>query len=110
MLAIQNQGFRMRVWSNEKKNVKMPPALRSYLKKDYFPIFKKVKKIGLIKTSKNASIKLIRRLLEREIPILAEVHSNTWFKVNKWPPQETHVVVSVGYNKGKFIINDPCMP
>ena len=109
MFTIKNTGYKMKSWLNYKKNAKIPPKIKNWLEKGYMPELKKAKKMGLIKVSRNASIKLIRQLLEKGIPVLAEVHSNTWFKTKKFPDHETHVVVITGYENGNLIVSDSYM-
>lgn len=108
MFTIQHTRYKMKMWINYKKNVKMPLKVKKLFKK-LKPLEKKAKQLGLIKEKRNATITLIRQFLRKGIPVIVEVHSNTWFRTKKCQPYETHTVVIKGYENGNFIVNDPYM-
>lgn len=107
ILSMRDKGYLIDSWINYRNNVKMSQEAKMQFK-EYNHYLKKAKKLGLIKMHKNADMVLIRRLIDKHIPVMAEVQSRAWFK-SKANPEATHVIVIVGYQKGKLIVHDPAM-
>lgn len=105
MPSIRHTGYRMRIWQN--RTGVMPPEIKKWHNEIYLPEFNKAKRAGLITEKKNATIGLIKQLLLKGIPVIAEVHTNTWYKLKTFPDHETHMVVIIGYEGGNLIVNDP---
>ena len=109
MLALKNKGLKMDWWINYKSKMKLSKLWQGYFKK-YNSRLEHAKRLGLIKEHKNANIFLIKQFLKKNIPVMIEVQTNAWYNFNKYDKNETHNVVVLGYEKGKFLVNDPFMP
>jgi uncharacterized protein YvpB len=109
MLAINNKDYRMDLWVNYKPQIKQNKAWNSLFWK-YKTRLDKAKKLDMIIQHKNANISLIKRFIKKGIPVIIEVHSNTWFRLQRFSDAETHNIVVLGYKSNKFIVNDPFMP
>jgi uncharacterized protein YvpB len=109
MLAINNKDYRMDLWVNYKPQIKQNEAWSSLFKK-YRIRLDRAKKLGMIMQHKNADTNLIKRFIKKGIPVIIEVHSNTWFGLKKFSDSDTHNIVVVGCKSNTFIINDPFLP
>jgi uncharacterized protein YvpB len=109
MLAINNKDYKMDLWVNYKPRIRQNKAWDSLFKK-YKTRLEKAKRLGMIIQHKNANTDLIRRFIKKGIPVMIEVHSNTWVGLQKWSDAETHNIVVLGYKNNKFIVNDPFSP
>lgn len=78
---------------NKEKNI-----ARLY-KKEY----KKSLRLGL-KKKKNATLSLMKFFIDKNIPVLAEVHASKFYGRKL---DYTHMVVVTGYDKRYFYLNDP---
>lgn len=71
--------------------------------KAYKAAYKKAIKIGM-GHKKNASVYLIKNLIGRGIPVIAEVHAGKFYNEKmEW----THVMVIFGYDRKNFYFHDP---
>ncbi len=108
MFAIKHTGYKMKIWQNL-TNGKMVPEIERWHDDVYIPEFNKAKNAGLIIERRNATVGLIKKFLGKGMPVIAEVHTNAWYKTKRFPDHETHTIVIIGYEGDNLIINDPYM-
>lgn len=72
---------------------------------EYKKHYHKALKLGL-QRKQNATISLIRRLLDNKTPVLTEVNLDRFYHIN-FNPEETHMILAVGYTKKYFYFHDP---
>ncbi len=100
--------YRMIWWIDWQKK-KLPGWQRKWFD-EYLKEVHAAKKKKLIIEKKGAPISLIRKLIDKNKPVIAEVHTNTWLKTSKYPKHSTHDVVVTGYDSNHFFVNDPFNP
>jgi len=73
-------------------------AIRIY-KKEY----KKALKKGMVH-KRNATISLIKKFIDKGIPVLTEVSAGKFYGTKAW---WTHMIIVVGYDSKNFYVHDP---
>ena len=105
MLAIKDEGYVMDAWIDYRK-VKISKRYTKLFRL-YRPKLEKAKGLGLIRIHRNGDLNLIRSLLKKGIPVIVEVHLNTFYRSSWWDHENTHSLVVIGYERGAFVVHDP---
>jgi uncharacterized protein YvpB len=117
MLAIKNTGYKMTAWHDKNAGEIKKAGKETGL---FFSIWEKqikeAEKLGILKSYKNGKFSLIKKYLNKHIPVIVGVKSKTFYQGNhswgksiynkKGSEDTNHVVVITGYKNGKYIYND----
>ena len=77
---------------------------------------KEAEKLGILRSHKNGKISLIKKYLNKKLPVIVGIKSKAFYEGNpfweksiynrKWPEDTTHVIIVTGYKNGYYIYND----
>ena len=117
MLALKNEGYKMIVWQDKDlKYIKNAGKETQKFYKIWDKQIKEAEKLGILENHPHGKISLIKKFLNKRIPVIVGVKSKDFYEGNpswensiynrKWPNTTSHVVVITGYTKDTYIFND----
>ncbi|HLD42094.1 MAG TPA: C39 family peptidase, partial [archaeon] len=101
-LAIKDLGYKIISWWTENKNP--PVGWAEFMQNFYWPIYWRVVKMGVLEKKEEADLFLIKEMIDKGIPVIAEVDSQ---KISGKKSGYPYFILIKGYSRKHFTYNDP---
>lgn len=101
-LAVKDLGYKVVSWWNENKG--MPKGQTEFMQNFYWPIYWRVVQLGVLEKKEDADIFLIRELIDKGVPVIAEIDNG---KLYGRKTTGIHSILIKGYSRTHFTYNDP---
>ena len=103
-LSVADSGYKVVSWWNENKNA--PLEWTGVMQNFYWPLYWRAVKNGALEKRENADTHLIKELINKGLPVIAEVDNGKFYnKKSSW----TQFILIKGYSRTHFTYNDPSM-
>ena len=123
ILALRDKGYKMTAWHDQDiKEIRKAGKETELFFKIWKQQIKQAEKLGILKNKSHGKFSLIKKYLNKKIPVIVGIKSKTFYEGNlfweksiynkKWAEDTNHVIVITGYKNGYYIYNDssPFLP